>query len=171
MSHRLDSKIWFFLAAALLLCAANCGAPAVESPKDLPKDLLGVRIGMSKDEAQKSLEQVAVFTREERKRQQLWKLKQDPHFVDLAIGYDENERFRYITAFTEKKSGKKPMLFSSVGDLTKAKAEIVVPHHRYIWEIPAEGRSGLLGKRLWRQPGDNHNLLAGENARTFCYAF
>ncbi|MBA2737631.1 MAG: hypothetical protein H0U50_12695 [Pyrinomonadaceae bacterium] len=92
---------------------------------------------MSKADAQRRLEEIAAFESGDRKVGDLWKLKNDPHFSSIAVGYDKENRVRFITAFVEKTTAKEKIKFTDVGDLTEAKAEIVEPHHRYIWEVPA----------------------------------
>ena len=94
---------------------------------------------MSKADAQQRLEEIATFESEGRKVGQLWRLKNDPHFSSVAVDYDKENRVRFVTAFVEKTTAKEKIKFTEVGDLTKAGAEIVEPHYRYIWEVPAEG--------------------------------
>lgn len=101
----------------------------------LPHDISGVYIGMSKRDATQRLQEIAVFERDERKRQQVWKSKNDSHFSGLAVGYDEKEQVQYITAFADKETAKERIRFADVGNLSKAKAEIVAPHYRYIWDV------------------------------------
>ncbi len=120
----------------IVLMMTQC---AVQSAPDLPKDILGISIGMSKEDAQRRLEEIAVFESETRKVGQLWKLKNDPHFSSLAVDYDKENRIRFVSAFVEKATAKEKIKFADVGDLTKAKAEIVEPHYRYIWEASSEG--------------------------------
>ncbi len=128
----------FGLGAMLLLSLvflSGCSKPAPA----LPKDLFGISVGESRDEAQKRLSEIATFERDEEKRQQVWQLKNDPRFYKMAIGYDRENRVRYITAFVEKATAKERVRFTDVGDLGSAKKEILEPHHRYIWDVAGEG--------------------------------
>lgn len=111
---------------------------------------------MNKEDAEKHLEEIAVFERDERKRQQVWKLKSDSHFNFIAVGYDENDKIRYATAFADKKTAKEKIRFSEVGDLLKAKQEIVEPHYRYIWEVPANGERPAYFVNIY---GDNAEFV------------
>lgn len=120
----------------LLLTMSQCAWKAQTKVK-LPNDILGISVGMSKGEAEKHLNEIAKFERDERKRQQIWRLKNDPHFSKLGIGYDEEYRVRYITLFVDAAIATERIRFTDVGDLSKAKAEIVAPHYRYIWEVPS----------------------------------
>lgn len=120
----------FVLLLLLVMAALECSKPA----PDLPKDLFGIRIGMSRDAAQKRLTETADFERDEEKSQQVWRLKSDARFNKLAVGYDRENRVRYITAFVDKATARERVRFSEVGDLSRAKKEILEPHRRYIWE-------------------------------------
>lgn len=133
MGKLIGSKSVFLFFPLLLLSVVQC----THNPTILPDNVLGIRVGMGKAEAQKHLEEIAVFERDERKRQQIWKVKDSPRFNYVAVGYDENDKIRYVTAFVDKETAKERIRFSDVGDLEKAKKEIVEPHYRYIWEVPA----------------------------------
>lgn len=120
--------------SVFLLSLVSCARKTTE----LPKDLLGLYVGMKKEDAQKRLEQIAAFERDEEKNQQIWRLKNDSRFGELAIGYNKENQIQYITAFVDAATAKEKIRFSDVGDLSRAKKEIVEPHHRYIWEVPAK---------------------------------
>lgn len=120
----------------LLLTMSQCSWRS-QSKAKLPNDILGISVGMNKEEAEKHLKGIAEFERDERKRQQVWRLKNDPRFNKLAVGYDEKNLVRYVTAFVDIASAKERIRFSDVGDISKAKAEIVAPHYRYIWDVPS----------------------------------
>ena len=122
----------------VLMTILQCSA---KTSPNLPKDILGIRIGMSKTEVQSRLEPIAGFESEGRKVGQLWKLKNDPHFSSIAVDFDKENKVRFVTAFIEKSTAKEKLKFADIGDLTKARAEIVEPHYRYIWEVPAEGEN------------------------------
>lgn len=135
MSYKKSVKVGLRLVcllSALIVSAAACSKPA----PDLPKDILGVRVGMNKADADRHLRETAKFNREDDQSEQLWSLSGNPNFDYLAIGYDRDKQVRYVTAIAKSKDGK-PVLFNDVGDLTKAKKEVVGLHHRYTWEIAA----------------------------------
>jgi len=125
----------FLVFSFLLLGMTQCTRKAV----DLPKDLLGIYIGMNREDAQKRLEEIATLESEARKTGQLWRLKDNPHFSHIAIDYNKENKVRYVTTLVEKVGAKERVRFTDVGDLAKAKAEILEPHYRYIWQVPADG--------------------------------
>ncbi len=96
---------------------------------------------MNKEDATQRLQEIALFERDERKRQQVWKMKDASRYSHVAVGYDQKNQVRYVTAFVDKAAAKERVRFADVGDLSKAKKEIVEPHYRYIWDVPAaEGK-------------------------------
>lgn len=137
----------------VVLMTTQC---AVRNSPALPNDIKGISIGMSKEDAQRRLEEIAAFESEGRKVGQLWKLKNDPHFSSVAVGYDKENRIRFVTAFVEKTATKEKIKFADVGDLTKARAEITEPHYRYIWEVPADGDKAA---RIVNIYGDNPEFV------------
>lgn len=119
----------------LLLTTIQCATKAT-SPPNLPDNILGIKPGMSKDDAEKRLRDIGKFSRDEVKRQQVWSLRDDPHFGYVGIGYDKENQVQYITAIAKIKGGQL-MRFTEVGDIKAAKEEIAGANHRYIWEVPA----------------------------------
>ena len=133
MRHRgIIVAVLFFLLSMMPQCASN-----PTSAKELPQDILGISVGMNKEDAQKRLEEIAEFESEGRKTGQLWRMKNDPHFKHIAVGYDADNRVRFVTAFVDKATAKERIRFTDVGDLKQAKQEIVAQHRRYIWEVPS----------------------------------
>ena len=124
-----------YVLIALLLIMPQCASKTATA--QLPKDIFGISVGMNKDDAEARLREIADFKREERKRQQVWYLKDDPSFGYLAFGWDENSQVRYVTAIAKPKGGKL-IPYTDIGDISKAKQEITGPNHRYTWEIPAQ---------------------------------
>jgi hypothetical protein len=124
------------IAIVALLAVSPC-ARKFQTHSQLPQDIFGISVGMIKEEAENRLKEIAVFEGDERKRQQIWRLNNDPQFSKVAIGYDLDRRVRYVTVFVDVATAKKRIRFTDVGDISKAKAEIVAPHYRYIWDAPS----------------------------------
>ena len=122
----------------------------------VPNDVLGLTIGMDKVDAGKHLQDIAEFQRSEGTSQQVWKLKDDPNFRVVAVGYNRENKVRYVTAFVDKDQAKERIPFSGVGDLETAKAEIMEPHYRYIWEVPPVGGSEAYDVNVY---GDNAEFV------------
>src|SRR5688572_7412210 len=106
---------------------------------------------MSRPDAEQRLEQIGKFERDERKRQQVWRLKDHPNYVHIVLGYDENSKVRYVTAFADPT--KTRLRFTDIGDISKAKAEIQKPHHTYTWDVQPEGdRLGYIVSTYGAEP-------------------
>jgi len=124
------------IVVVLLLTMTQCASKTVPAP-NLPKDILGISVGMSKADAQKRLEEIAQFVSEDKKTGQLWQLKDDSRFKNIAVAYDTEDKTRFVTALVEKATAKERMRFTEVGDLSAAVKEVVKPHHKYFWDVPA----------------------------------
>ncbi|MFN0277019.1 MAG: hypothetical protein ACKVRN_00300 [Pyrinomonadaceae bacterium] len=92
---------------------------------------------MEKSAAQSRLREISEFVSQQRKNQEIWQMNDKSRFSGVAVGYNGEDKIRYVTAFVDKEQAKEHIAFSSVGDLSSAKAEITEPHYRYIWEVPA----------------------------------
>lgn len=126
--------VFVVVLLALTQCATKTAAPPAP---DLSDSVLGLKIGMSKEDADKRLRESGEFKEAMEKRQEVWFVKNDKHFNGVAVGYDRENRVRYVTAYSEPGKVSERLRFTAVGDLTKAAQEITDPHHRYTWKVPA----------------------------------
>lgn len=135
----------------ILLLSMSQYATKSQTRFSLPREIVGLAVGMSRADAQKRLEQIGEFERDDRKQQQVWRLKDDPRYSHIIIGFDANEQVRYLTAFVDKSKAR--VLFSDIGDITKSKQEIVKPHYKYTWEVPAtDGKPSYLVVAYGNEP-------------------
>lgn len=141
----------------LLLTMPQCARIQQQSSVQLPADILGIYVGMKKEDANKRLGEIATFERNERKQQQMWRLNNDTRFSHLAVGYDKEDKVRYVTAFVDATTAKERIRFSDVGDLSKAKNEILEPHYRYIWDVPPVNGRPAFSVNIY---GDNPQSLS-----------
>ena len=125
----------FGVFTVILLTLTQCSQKAAS---DLPKDILGIGIGMNKENTEQRLREIGKFMRNDGKRDQVWLLNDNPNFGYLAIGFDKNNRVNYVTAIAKPRDGQ-PVFFKNVGDLNKAKLEVAGPNHRYTWDVAADG--------------------------------
>lgn len=129
------SNSYLLLAAILFLlltmpqCAANNSSAA-----NLPHDIFGISVGMNKADAQRLLEDAAFFERDERRRQQVWRMKSNPNYGFVLIGYDKENKVRYVTAVAREKGGKK-VRYDEIADLKLAKIENLGIGRRYTWLV------------------------------------
>lgn len=126
----------------LLLLLLVCGAASscAKSALNLPKDILGVAVGMDKASAEARLREIAKFDREERDHKQVWHLKDDSRFNTLAVGYDAENRVRYVAGIFNE-SGANKMRYADVGDLSRSQQEVSQGSYKYVWDAAASGAS------------------------------
>jgi len=114
--------------SALLMVATSASGTALRS------DVLGLRLGMSQKIVQQRLAKAGRLEREERGRQEIWTLLDDPGFGSLLVGYDREYKVRYITAIARQ--GGRQMRYSDVAALKDAHAENAGgAYHRYTWRL------------------------------------
>jgi hypothetical protein len=90
---------------------------------------------MEKTAARSRLNEISEFVRNVGRNQEIWRVKDSSRFAEVAVGYS-SDKIGYVTAFVDKRRATEMIPFSGVGDLSSAKAEIMEPHHRYIWHVP-----------------------------------
>lgn len=126
------------IKSAVLLLSVFVFAQCAKRAPELPKELLGIGIGMNREDANRRLLEIAKHQRDEPKRQEIWLLNNDPRFGYLVVGYNENDKIRFVMA-TAKPKGGQPVRYADIGDINRAKLESAGSFHRYIWESPARG--------------------------------
>ena len=114
------------LAAALLFSFAIAAA---EAPPIA--DIAGVRLGMSRDAVRSGLAPRASLEREERRRQEIWTLHDDPRFASLIVGYTPEWDVRFVTAVA--KADGVAVRYADVVDLADARHRAAGQTHTYTW--------------------------------------
>jgi hypothetical protein len=115
------------VALALLL---SCAVAAADAPAPL-SDILGVELGMSREEVRSGLAGKAGLEREERRRHEVWTLTNDPRFAALIIGYTKEWTVRFVTAVA--KPGGVAVGYADVLDLAAAKVKTAGQTRTYTW--------------------------------------
>jgi len=122
------------LSVLLLLCFISfaCSKSAKSDPKS---DILGIKIGMSKEAATKRLNEIGKLDHEERKQQEIWTLNDDPYYSHLILAFDkEKQDVRFITAKARENGTR--VRYSDVLDINKAKLTSSPNNYKYIEEVP-----------------------------------
>ncbi len=134
--------VTFLLAASVHATGALAAPPA--------RDILGIRIGMSAEEAHTQLQKVGRFQKEERKRHEVWEVR-DPHFSHLIIQFDKAKRVHFVTAVARADAKREPMRYSDVAELKNArqKGEAAKNNFRYEWGLEAEGKDPKINIVAW----------------------
>ncbi|HYI11736.1 MAG TPA: hypothetical protein VEK57_21945 [Thermoanaerobaculia bacterium] len=118
------------LAAALAALLVSCASTAPSSRAPLT-DIAGVRLDMPRDTVRTTLAETAKFEREERKRQEIWTLRNDPRYASLIIGYSPEWNVRYVTAVARPDG--EAVRAADVLDLAVAEDRAAGATHTYTW--------------------------------------
>lgn len=127
------------LACFLLL--APFGAAA--SAKEPPRDVLGVRPGMTEGEVRRLMDKVGREVREERQKQKVWEVS-DARISHVIVRFSNDNVVRWVTAMA-RKEGDGRLRYSDLGDTRRAEHKTDGRNHTYIWKVAArKGRPGFL---------------------------
>ena len=109
------------------------------SAQELRREILGVRLAMTKEEAHKRLRVIGKFVRDERKQQEIWQVRHES-FSHLIVGFDKKQKMRFVTAVAREDNETKRVAYDQVGILEKARqaGDPEIKVFAYEWELPAE---------------------------------
>ena len=94
--------------------------------------IMGISLEMTRDDARARLKSIGSLEKEDRKRQEVWAVK-DPRISHLLIGYDADYRVRYVTAIARADGPR--IRYQEVADLKSAQRTVVQSNHKYTWEV------------------------------------
>ena len=104
-----------------LCCLIVLGA-ACSSPREPQPEILGVRLGMTRDEARARLQSIGQLEKEERRQQEVWRLADDPSYTHLIVAFDKGyTAVRYVTAVANEQGRR--VRYSDVVDTRLAREE------------------------------------------------
>ena len=137
-----------FTLGCLLLFAAACSKAAREPQPEI----LGVRLGMSRDEARARLQSIGQFEKEERRQQEVWRLNNDASYSHLIVAYDKGyTAVRYVTAVASEQGRR--VRYSDVIDAARAREDVTPATRTYTQEVPArDGRPAFVVKAIGSDP-------------------
>ncbi|MDQ3804485.1 MAG: hypothetical protein M3416_11715 [Acidobacteriota bacterium] len=138
------------LCAWLALFAATAGGALAKDPA---RDILGVRPGMSADEARRRLDKAGKRQTAERMKHEVWEVR-DPRIAHVGVRFDAQTRVvRWVTAIA-RADARRRLRYADVGDtgrVTDHKTDGT--NHTYIWKVPARrGRPGYVVEALGNDP-------------------
>lgn len=109
------------------------------SGQELQRQILGVHLNMTKDEAHKRLQEIGTFERDERKQQEIWKVR-DESFSHLIIGLGKDDKLRFLTAVAREDKEAKRFAYNKVGDLKQARqaGDVKIKNFNYEWDLLAD---------------------------------
>jgi hypothetical protein len=122
-----------------LLLTASISVAAAGRETRPRRDIVGLRLDMSKEDAHSRLQKIGTLQREDRKRQEVWEVR-DPYFSHVIVGFDKQSRIRFVTAVARE--GGQRMRYTDVANLERARQEgdVSANNYNYVWELSARGR-------------------------------
>ena len=121
----------------LVMSVLVSAAPARPRP-----EIMGISLDMKRDEALVRLKSIGSLEKEARKRQEVWAIK-DARISHLLVGYDADNRVRYVTAIARTDGPR--IRYREVADLKSAQRSDTSGNHRFTWEIEERrGQSAFL---------------------------
>ncbi len=124
---------------ALFCATQNTGR--AESDPEVSREILGIRLGMTKGEADARLREIGKLLRVERQRQEVWDVR-DPNYSHVVIGFEKDGELRFVTAIAREGSEAKRVRYDAVGPLSAAKqaGKPELKNFYFQWELPAKER-------------------------------
>src|ERR1044072_6430563 len=124
------------LSLSLLLVIGALVSVAAARPRP---EIMGISLDMERDAAVARLKSIGNLEKETRKRQEIWAVK-DVRISHLLVGYDAENRVRYVTAVARTDGPR--IRYQEIADLKSAQRSIAPGNHKFTWEI--EGRRGFI---------------------------
>ena len=116
------------LGLVLLVASAASTAQAKVKP-----EIMGISLEMNRDAAQARLRALGQLEKEDRRRQEVWAIK-DPRISHLLVGYDADNRVRYVTAIARTDGPR--IRYHEIAALASAQRTNNQGNYRFTWEIP-----------------------------------
>jgi hypothetical protein len=131
----------------LLLLASACATGGEPKP-----EILGVRLGMTREEAHARLKTIGELEKEERRQQEVWRLKSDPSYSHLMVAYNkEYTSVRYVTAVANEQGRR--IRYADVLNPDRARLESTQASHTYTQEVAARaGQPRFVTKAIGNDP-------------------
>ncbi len=110
---------------------------------------MGISLDMSRDAARARLKAIGNLEREERKREEVWAVK-DSRISHLLVGYDADNHVRYVTALARTDGPR--IRYQEVADPKSAQQSHVQGNHKFTWEVARRGHVAYLLIARGRDP-------------------
>jgi len=143
------------LAPVSLLLLALASSFAVAAEPEARREILGLRLDMTKEEAEARLKQIGKFVRDEKKQQQIWEAK-DKSYSHIIVGYEKTgPGLRYVTAVAREDKDAERMRYAEIGKVEAARqaGDPAIKNFNYEWSLPAvKGHPEMLVIARGRDP-------------------
>lgn len=100
------------------------------------REILGLHLGMKHEDAVARLKEIGKFEREERKRQEIWTVR-DERYSHIIISTTKDGHLRFITAVAPEAEKPGRLRYADIGDLEKAKqvGDPSINNFHYQWTL------------------------------------
>ena len=123
-----------FLSISLLMLLAVVANAVALKPQP---QIMGITLDMRRDVAQARLQTIGKLEKQDRKRQEVWAVK-DQRISHLLIGYDAENRVRYVTAIA-RADGQR-LRYEEIADLKSAERISNQGNVKLTWQVAAHRR-------------------------------
>ena len=120
------------ISLLLLLAVVINAVPAKPRPQ-----IMGITLDMRRDAAQARLQTIGSLEKQDRKRQEVWAIR-DQRISHLLIGYDAENRVRYITAIARADGPR--LRYQDVADINSAECISNQGNLKFTWHVAAHRR-------------------------------
>jgi predicted site-specific integrase-resolvase len=93
---------------------------------------MGISLDMKRDTALARLKSIGSLEKDAGKRQEVWAVK-DARISHLLIGYDMDNRVRYVTAIARTNGPR--IRYHEIADVKSAQRSETPGNHKFTWEI------------------------------------
>ena len=127
------------LSLSLLLVISVLVSAASARPRP---EIMGISLDMKRDAALVRLKSIGSLEKETQKRQEVWAVR-DARISHLLVGYDAENRVRYVTALARTDGPR--IRYQEVADLKSAQHSVAPGNHKFMWDIEERhGQSGFI---------------------------
>ena len=134
--------------AATLCCLLLFAAACSRASREPRPEILGVRLGMNRDEARARLQSIGRLEKEERRQQEVWRLDNDASYSHLIVAYDKGyAAVRYVTAVAGEQGRR--VRYAEVIERGRAREDVTPATRTYTQEVAArDGRPAFVAKAI-----------------------
>jgi hypothetical protein len=102
------------------------------------RQILGFRLRMTEREVHERLKAMGTLVRKEEKRQEAWQIR-DEKFSHLIVGFNKEQKLRYVTAVAREDKDAKRLPYDQIGDLKQARqaGDPKINNFNYQWDLAA----------------------------------
>jgi hypothetical protein len=145
---RIKSATWTGLVFVILGLGDGALAQVPE------RQILGIQLGMTEGKVRERLKAIGTLVRKEEKRQEVWQIR-DASFSHLIVGFNKDEKLRYVTAVAREDKDAKRISYDHIGDLkqTRQAGDPKVKNFNYQWDLPpSKGNPHMIVIAMGRDP-------------------